>query len=228
MDLRDTAKDAQLRTMNMVHRTLLTLSGGRIGTTLGRMPVYKVTTTGRVSGRPRTVMLTVPVRHGDAYVFVASKGGDDRHPDWYRNLVATPEFTIEAADGGEPESLIARTASVVAAWHNLREGREPPDPGDSGSHSAGFLRGLWGREPSAAEVRLMDTLLVIHAEHTFNASTFATREVASTKAHMYAAVSAGVGALSGALHGGANARVMDMLLEIETVDAVSEWVTKRV
>jgi deazaflavin-dependent oxidoreductase (nitroreductase family) len=111
VDLKDTLKDTQLRTMNLVHRTVLTLSGGRLGATLGDMPVYKVTTTGRASGRPRTVMLTVPVRHGDAYVFVASKGGDDRDPDWYRNMVAKPEFTVEPVDGGRSMTMIARTAS---------------------------------------------------------------------------------------------------------------------
>lgn len=112
MSLSDTVKDLQMQTMNVVHRTLLTVSGGRIGKTLGNMPVYKVTTTGRTSGRPRTVMLTVPVRDGDTLVFVASKGGDDRDPDWYRNLVANPEFTAEPVDGGGPVTLVARTASA--------------------------------------------------------------------------------------------------------------------
>jgi len=65
---------------------------------------------------------------------------------------------------------------------------------------------------------------VLHAEHSFNASTFAAREVASTRAHMYAAVAAGVGSLSGALHGGANTRVMNMLLEIGSADAVETYI----
>lgn len=112
MDLKDVIKDTQLRTMNLVHRTVLTLSGGRVGASIGKIPVYKVTTTGRVSGRPRTVMLTAPVRRDGAYVFVASKGGDDRDPDWYRNMVATPEFSIEPAGGGDSMAMIARTAST--------------------------------------------------------------------------------------------------------------------
>ncbi|MGI9613914.1 MAG: nitroreductase/quinone reductase family protein [Acidimicrobiales bacterium] len=112
MDLKDAVKDTQLRAMNLVHRTVLTFSGGKFGAMLGNMPVYKVTTTGRVSGRPRSVMLTVPVRRDDSYVFVASKGGDDRNPDWYQNMVANPEFTIEPVDGSGPVTLIARTASV--------------------------------------------------------------------------------------------------------------------
>jgi deazaflavin-dependent oxidoreductase (nitroreductase family) len=122
MDISDAVKDFQMHTMNVVHRSLLTLTGGRIGGTIGNMPVYKVTTTGRTSGRPRTVMLTAPIRDGDTVVFVASKGGDDRDPDWYRNMVANPEFTIEPADGGDPITLVARTASAeekVELWPRI-------------------------------------------------------------------------------------------------------------
>ncbi len=111
MNLVDAIKDSQLQTMNLVHRTVLTLSGGKIGNRMGNMPVFKVTTTGRTSNKPRTVMLTAPVQHDDTYVFVASKGGDDRHPDWYRNMVANPDFTVEPANGGGPIALVARTAS---------------------------------------------------------------------------------------------------------------------
>ncbi len=113
MSLVDNIKDTRLQTMNFVHRTLLNLSGGRIGGTLGNMPVYKVTTTGRTSGHPRAVMLTAPVQHDDTYVFVASKGGDDRDPDWYQNLVANPEFTVDPVDGSGPITLVARTASTA-------------------------------------------------------------------------------------------------------------------
>jgi deazaflavin-dependent oxidoreductase (nitroreductase family) len=112
MDIPDAVKDFQMQSMNFVHRCLLAVTGGRIGTTIGDMPVYKVTTTGRSSGRPRTVMLTAPIRDGDTVVFVASKGGDDRDPDWYRNLVANPEFTIESTDGSGRMTLVARTASA--------------------------------------------------------------------------------------------------------------------
>lgn len=112
MELVDTIKDIQMRTMNTVHRTVIALSGGKLGSSIGKMPVYRLTTTGRRSGQPRTVLLTVPVQRDDSYVFVASKGGDDRHPDWYRNLVANPEVTVEAVDGGEAMTLTARTASV--------------------------------------------------------------------------------------------------------------------
>ena len=131
MDLKNTIKDTQLRTMNAVHRTVLAVTGNRVGNTLGSMPVYKVTTTGRVSGRPRTVLLTVPVEHDGSLVFVASKGGDDRDPDWYRNLVANPELAAEPVAGGEPISLVARTATadekatlwpqIVAAYRGYAE-----------------------------------------------------------------------------------------------------------
>ena len=111
MTITDVVKDTQLKTMNMVHRTLLCVSGGRIGARLGDMQVFKVTTTGRTSGKPRSVMLTSPLQVGDGYVFVASKGGDDRDPDWYRNMVANPEITIEPANGGAPLAMVARTAT---------------------------------------------------------------------------------------------------------------------
>lgn len=122
MNVLDAVRDTQMRTMNAVHRGVLAVSGGRLGRSLGSMPVYKVTTTGRRSGRPRTVLLTAPVRDGETLVFVASKGGDDRHPDWYRNLVANPVLTIEPADGGDPTTLVARTASTeekAALWPRI-------------------------------------------------------------------------------------------------------------
>lgn len=108
----DSVTDVRLKTMNLVHRTMLKLSGGRLGSTMGDMPVVKVTTTGRRSGQPRTVMLTAPVQEDDRWILVASKAGDDRDPDWYRNMVATPEFTLEPVDSGDTLTLRARTATA--------------------------------------------------------------------------------------------------------------------
>jgi deazaflavin-dependent oxidoreductase (nitroreductase family) len=109
MDLSDGLKDARLKGMNLAHRTLLAVSGGRVGRRLGSMPVVELHTTGRTSGRRRSVMLTVPV-HGDGrWVLVASKGGDDRHPDWYRNLVANPE--AELTVDGTTVAVNTRTAT---------------------------------------------------------------------------------------------------------------------
>ncbi len=120
--------------------------------------------------------------------------------------------------------LIARFPTVLAAWHRIRSGLEPVAPSAELGHAANFLYMLNGRPPDATAARAIDTALVLHAEHAFNASTFAAREVASTQAHMYAAVAAGVGSLSGALHGGANAKVMQMLLKLGSTDKVAEFV----
>jgi citrate synthase len=110
--------------------------------------------------------------------------------------------------------LVAKFATVMAVWNRIRNGEEPLDPNPELSHAANFLYMLTGKEPDEDVGRFMDTALVLHAEHSFNASTFAAREVASTKAHIYAAVAAAVGSLSGDLHGGANVRVMEMLMKI--------------
>lgn len=121
--------------------------------------------------------------------------------------------------------LIARFATIVAAWDRIRNGKPPVAPDPSLSQAANFLYMLNGEVPDDELAGFMDTGLVLHAEHSFNASTFAAREVASTKAHIYAAVAAAVGSLSGPLHGGANTRVMQMLLEIGEVDKVDDYVT---
>lgn len=131
--------------------------------------------------------------------------------------------TREAADRMAVR-LISRTATVVAAWDRIRNGRSPVTPDPQLDHAGNFLYMLSGSVPDKETTRFFDTCLVLHAEHSFNASTFAAREVASTRAHMYAAVSAAVGSLSGDLHGGANVRVMEMLQRIGTADRVSEYV----
>jgi citrate synthase len=120
--------------------------------------------------------------------------------------------------------LVAQFPTVVAAWHRIRSGLDPVAPSPELGHAANFLYMLNGRAPDETATRAIDTALVLHAEHAFNASTFAAREVASTQAHMYAAVAAGVGSLSGALHGGANAKVMQMLLKLGSPDKVTDFV----
>lgn len=98
-----------MKGMNLMHRTLLLVSGGHLGARVGSMPVVELHTTGRKSGRRRSVLLTSPVHDDDRWVLVASKGGDDRHPDWYRNLVAHPdaELTVD----GTKVPVQARTAT---------------------------------------------------------------------------------------------------------------------
>jgi citrate synthase len=124
--------------------------------------------------------------------------------------------------------LIARLPVVVAAWRRISHGQDPLPYDKSLSHAGNFLWRLTGVKPDPQMARDLDCCLILHADHTFNASTFACREVCSTKAHMYAAVTAGVGALSGSLHGGANTKVMEMLLQLENEPDVSSWIRNRI
>ena len=120
--------------------------------------------------------------------------------------------------------LIASFPTIVAAWDRIRNNKEPIEPSDELSHAANFLYMLSGNVPDTETARFFDICLILHAEHSFNASTFSARQVASTRAHIYASVSAAIGSLSGELHGGANARVMQMLKKIGSVDAVEDYV----
>lgn len=120
--------------------------------------------------------------------------------------------------------LIAKFPTIVAAWDRIRNNKKPLDPNPELSHAANFLYMLNGTIPDNELAGFFDTCLVLHAEHSFNASTFSARQVASTRAHMYSAIAAGVGSLSGELHGGANTRVMEMLLKIGSVDKVEAYV----
>jgi citrate synthase len=120
--------------------------------------------------------------------------------------------------------LIAKFPTIIAAWDRIRNKKEPIKPSPELDHAANFLYMLKGETPDEEVGRMMDICLVLHAEHSFNASTFAAREVASTRAHMYASIAAAVGSLSGELHGGANMRVMQMLKEIGSKDKVEAYV----
>ena len=102
--------DFALKTMNTLHRGLLKVSGGRVGWNASRMPVLELTTTGRKTGRPHSVMLTSPVQDGSTVVVVASRGGDDHHPAWFLNLRDNPE--VDVVVGGEPKQRMrARVAT---------------------------------------------------------------------------------------------------------------------
>ena len=109
MTTKDSLTDLQMKGMNAVHKTLLKVSGGRLGATLGSMPVVELHTVGRSSGKRRSTMLTTPVHDEGTYVLVASKGGDDRDPDWFRNLVANPD--VELTVDGTTIPLTARVAT---------------------------------------------------------------------------------------------------------------------
>ena len=111
MSVANRAKDTMLKAVNAGHKALVGVSRGRLGATAADLPIVKLTTTGRVSGRARTVMLATPIHEDGHYVLVASKGGDDRHPDWYRNLVANPDVIVEPVGGDGAIAMIARTAT---------------------------------------------------------------------------------------------------------------------
>jgi citrate synthase len=122
------------------------------------------------------------------------------------------------------ENLIAGMATITAAWDRIRNNKEVILPNNDLNHAANFLYMLNGKTPDDETASFFDTSLVLHAEHSFNASTFTARQVASTRAHIYAAISAAIGSLSGALHGGANVRVMEMLKQIGAVDKIDAYV----
>ena len=143
--------------------------------------------------------------------------------------MADPEISNETRDANVTEAvrLTSRIPVLIAAWHRIRNGLEPLPPDNNLSHAGNFLWQLKGVKPDEEIARDLDICLVLHADHTFNASTFACREVVSTRAHMYAGVAAGVGALSGSLHGGANAEAMRMFLEIGPEKDIAGWVRSR-
>ncbi len=147
--------------------------------------------------------------------------------------IATPMLMLKDENVGKPgienalfsaENLIAGIATITAAFHRIRLGKEVIMPDNSLNHGADFLYMLNGKKPDKETAQFFDTSLVLHAEHSFNASTFTARQVASTRAHLYAAVSAAIGSLSGSLHGGANVRVMEMLKEIGSIDKIDAYI----
>ena len=122
--------------------------------------------------------------------------------------------------------LVAKLATVLAAWGRIRQGKEPVEPDSDLGQGANFLYMLFGETPDEELARFFDICLLLHAEHSFNASTFSARQIASTRAHIYAAVAGAIGSLSGELHGGANVRVMEMLLDIDDPGNVESYVKK--
>jgi len=137
------------------------------------------------------------------------------------------EFSNKDASYDKAINLIAKVPTIVASWQRIRNGLETVDPDPSLSHAANFLYMMLGEKPDPEVEKIFDVCLILHADHTFNASTFTARQVASTRAHMYSASSAAIGALSGELHGGANTEVMKMLLEIAEIEKVEERIKEK-
>jgi len=137
------------------------------------------------------------------------------------------EFSSKEASYDKAINLIAKVPTIIASWQRIRNGLEVVDSDPSLSHAANFLYMMSGEKPDVEVEKIFDVCLILHADHTFNASTFTARQVASTRAHMYSASSAAIGALSGELHGGANTEVMKMLLEISKIDNVQSWIKEK-
>jgi citrate synthase len=134
----------------------------------------------------------------------------------------------ESEDNSEPSlrrkavRLTAQMGTIVAGFHRLRTGNPVLEPRDDLDHAANFLYLLAGQPPSPEEGRILDVCLVLHADHGFNASTFASRVTIATLSDMYSAICSALGTLKGPLHGGANEAVMQMLLEIDRTGGKAE------
>ncbi len=123
--------------------------------------------------------------------------------------------------------IISRMATIVAMWEHIRNGYDPIEPRDDLSHAANFLYMLDGKEPEPLAIKIMDACLVLHAEHTINASTFAAMVCSSTLANPFLVITAAIGTLAGPLHGGANQRVVEMLKEIGRPENAKGWLDKQ-
>lgn len=137
--------------------------------------------------------------------------------------------TLRAEEGASRQTcdrLVAGVATLAAAICRVQTQHLPIEPDPDLGHAANLLYMMTGRRPTPEEERIMDVALILHADHGMNASTFATMVVASTLADFYFSIGAGIGALSGPLHGGANEEVMQMLNEIGNEDNVKSWYEK--
>jgi citrate synthase len=150
--------------------------------------------------------------------------------DVLRTSVSSLDFYDKAGHGTDRENalntaikLTAQIPTLVTAWERIRTGKDIITPDTSLSIAENFLYMLRGEKAEADEAHIFDVALILHADHELNASTFTTRVVAGTLADMYGAVTAGIAALAGPLHGGANTNVMKMLIEIDDINKLEPW-----
>jgi citrate synthase len=137
----------------------------------------------------------------------------------------------ELAEDNSPDAnfeksirLTAEMTAIVAGIRRCADGNEPIAPRRDLSHAANFMYMLNGKVPSADAEKAMDLILILHAEHGLNASTFAARVIAATLSDLHSAITGAIGALKGPLHGGANTEVLKTLAEIGSVENVRAWV----
>ncbi len=133
------------------------------------------------------------------------------------------EFSVEE-NRERALRIISAVPTIVAHFDRYRNGEEPVAPDPELSHAANFYYMLHDEKPSEAEADAVDTALILYAEHGMNASTFAAVVTASTLANIYSAITSGIGALQGPLHGGATETVVDMLDDIGAVENVDSYV----
>lgn len=156
----------------------------------------------------------------------------DTHPmATLRTAVSLAGIRDPQAEDGSVEAneqkairLMALIPAVTAAIHRLSNGEEPVVPDADQSIAAAFMQMLNGRKATADETRAMDLILILHAEHGFNASTFAARVIIATMTDIHSAVTGAIGALKGKLHGGANTEVLRTLEQFNSVADVAPWV----
>ncbi len=151
--------------------------------------------------------------------------------DVLRTAVSSLDFYDKNGHGTDRETALkaavritGQIGTIAAAWDRIRNGKEVVAPDHNLSIAENFLYMLRGERADADEEHMFDVCLMLHADHELNASTFTTRVVSGTLAGMYGAVTAGIAALAGPLHGGANTNVMKMLIEIGDLDKVDAWV----
>jgi citrate synthase len=140
--------------------------------------------------------------------------------------LSDPNAISPAADLAAAKMVTARFPTLVAAHTRIAEGKEPIAPRADLSRAANFLYMVHGKEPDPIAARALDTYWVTVIDHGMNASTFASRVIASTRSDMVSAVTGAIGALKGPLHGGAPGPVLDMLVEIRSADRAEAWVRK--
>lgn len=146
----------------------------------------------------------------------------DQRPYSGRGEVYDPEFIRRTT-----LRIIGCMGTLVTVWEHIRNGYDPVEPCDEYRYARNFLFMLTGREPDPLLARIFDVCLILHAEHTINASTFAVLVNGSTLASPYSVVASAIGTLSGPLHGGANQKVIEMLREIETPAAARAYVEQK-
>ena len=138
----------------------------------------------------------------------------------YENNVPLNELAPKAL------RLVGQIATAVAMIHRLREGLPIIEADPAKGHAEDFLRMLHDKEPTQTQIEALNLYLILLADHGFNASTFSARVTAGTLANLHSAITSAVGTLSGPLHGGANEKAMDMILEVGTKKKASNYIQK--